>query len=395
MKKILVSAVIALTIVNVSAKGKCETHYVNTTAESSITCNMVCKQEDCVETIIIPANFKDKKLKLKSRIFVNNKYIFMPGEIRNFSLKIINLSNNNYTYQNNSLYLKPVEDDKKYHNLISYNKFKIPIPMYRLYNSEPLKALYDGYNLSDDELKDENIAAKLKELGYTNGIQDLDKYYIDYFNKNYNNNFVSLEDLTTTYINKIWINKSKNSKTRETNTNLIKFYQNNFYNFLLTMRYNSKSDLDNNIYSIGAYSRKEKSYQDLNATLLNITLPKTSKTALEPFFFHLNGPLTRNSYAGFTYDIEMGMTFNKVLKYGIVNVYYIDTLGNLLTDKITMRDEIDTAYTTEEKSLDGYKLVRVDGPRQGIFKEKSQEVYYMYDIDNPRNVSNIVYQELR
>ena len=391
MKKILVSAVIALTIVNVSAKGKCETHYVNTTAESSITCNMVCKQEDCVETIIIPANFKDKKLKLKSRIFVNNKYIFMPGEIRNFSLKIINLSNNNYTYQNNSLYLKPVEDDKKYHNLISYNQFKIPIPMYRLYNSEPLKALYDGYNLSDDELKDENVAAKLKELGYTNGIQDLDKYYIDYFNKNYNTNFVSLEDLTTTYINKIWTNKSKNSKTRETNTNLIKFYQNNFYNFLLTMRYNSKSDLYNNIYSIGAYSRKEKSYQDLNATLLNITLPKTSKTALEPFFFHLNGPLTRNSYAGFTYDIEMGMTFNKVLKYGIVNVYYIDTLGNLLTDKITMRDEIDTAYTTEEKSLDGYKLVRVDGPRQGIFKEKSQEVYYMYDIDNPRNVSNIVY----
>lgn len=391
MKKILVSAVIALTIVNVSAKGKCETHYVNTTAESSIACNMVCKQEDCVETIIIPANFKDRELKLKSRIFVNDKYIFMPGEIRNFSLKIINLSNNNYTYQNNSLYLKPVEDDKKYHNLIRHNKFKIPIHMYRLYNSEPLKALYDGYNLSDDELKDENVAAKLKELGYTNGIQDLDKYYIDYFNKNYNTNFVSLEDLTTTYINKIWTNKSKNSKTRETNTNLIKFYQNDFYNFLLTMRYNSKSDLDNNIYSIGAYSRKEKSYQDLNATLLNITLPKTSKTALEPFFFHLNGPLTRNSYAGFTYDIEMGMTFNKVLKYGIVNVYYIDTLGNLLTDKITMRDEIDTVYTTEEKSLDGYKLVRVDGPRQGIFKEKSQEVYYMYDIDNPRNVSNIVY----
>ena len=138
-------------------------------------------------------------------------------------------------------------------------------------------------------------------------------------------------------------------------------------------------------------TRKEKSYQDLNATLLNITLPKTSKTALEPFFFHLNGPLTRNSYAGFTYDIEMGMTFNKVLKYGIVNVYYIDTLGNLLTDKITMRDEIDTVYTTEEKSLDGYKLVRVDGPRQGTFKEKSQEVYYMYDIDNTGNVSNIVY----
>ena len=86
------------------------------------------------------------------------------------------------------------------------------------------------------------------------------------------------------------------------------------------------------------------------------------------------------------------MTFNKVLEYGIVNVYYIDTLGNLLTDKITMRDEIDTNYTTEEKSFEGYKLVRVDGPRQGTFKEKLQEVYYMYDIDidNTKNASNIV-----
>lgn len=394
MKKILVSVVIALTIVNVSAKGKCETHYVNATVENSIECNIVCNKEDCVETIIIPANFKDKELKLKPSIFANDKYIPISGEIRNFSLKIINLSNNDYAYQNNSLYLKPVEDDKTYFYLISYNKVKIPIfaTMYRLYNSEPLKALYDGYNLSDEELKDENIAAKLKELGYTNGIQDLDKYYIDYFNKNYNTNFVSLEDLTTTYINKIWTNKSKNSKIRETNTNLIKFYQNNFYNFLLTMRYNSKSDLDNNIYSIGAYSRKEKSYQDLNATLLNITLSKNSETSLEPFSFQLNGPLTRNSYGGFTYDMEMGMTFNKVLEYGIVNVYYFDTLGNLLMDKITMRDEIDTNYTTEEKSLDGYKLVRVDGPRQGTFKEELQEVYYMYDydIDNTKNVSNIV-----
>ena len=64
MKKILVSAVIALTIVNVSAKGKCETHYVNTIAESSIACNMVCNKEDCVDTIIIQDKIKDKKQKI-------------------------------------------------------------------------------------------------------------------------------------------------------------------------------------------------------------------------------------------------------------------------------------------------------------------------------------------
>lgn len=392
MKKILVPVVIALTVVNVSAKGKWDAPYVISKEESSIERNITCEKKDCVETIIIPADFKDKELTIKPSIFANENYVSMPGDTRNFSLKIINLSNNDYTYQDNSLYLKPVEDGKNYPGLISYNNAKIPTfaTMYRLYNSEPLKALYDGRNLTDDELKDESIEAKLRKLGYS-GISELDKYYVEYFNKNYNTNFTSLEDLTTPYINKIWTNISKASKTRETNNNLIEFHQNYFYNVLLTMKYNDKKNLDDNNYSVGAYSRKEGCYQDLNKNFNEITIPKTSETSLGAFSFHLNGPLTRNSYMGFTYGVEVGLTFDKVLKYGDVYVYYIDTLGNLLTDKVTMRDEVDKAYITEEKSFDGYKLVRVDGPKKGSFIEGVQEVYYMYDIDNPRNVSNIVY----
>ena len=158
--------------------------------------------------------------------------------------------------------------------------------MYRLYNSEPLKALYDGRNLTDDELKDESMEAKLRELGYS-GISELDKYYVEYFNKNYNTNFTSLEDLTTPYINKIWTNISKASKTRETNNNLIEFHQNYFYNVLLTMKYNDKKNLDDNNYSVGAYSRKEGCYQDLNKNFNEITIPKTSETSLGVFFFSL------------------------------------------------------------------------------------------------------------
>lgn len=392
MKKILVPVVIALTVVNVSAKGKWDAPYVISKEESSIERNITCEKKDCVETITIPADFKDKELTIKPSIFANENYVSMPGDTRNFSLKIINLSNNDYTYQDNSLYLKPVEDGKNYPGLISYNNAKIPTfaTMYRLYNSEPLKALYDGRNLTDDELKDESIEAKLRKLGYS-GISELDKYYVEYFNKNYNTNFTSLEDLTTPYINKIWTNISKASKTRETNNNLIEFHQNYFYNVLLTMKYNDKKNLDDNNYSVGAYSRKEGCYQDLNKNFNEITIPKTSETSLGAFSFHLNGPLTRNSYMGFTYGVEVGLTFDKVLKYGDVYVYYIDTLGNLLTDKVTMHDEVDKAYITEEKSFDGYKLVRVDGPKKGSFIEGVQEVYYMYDIDNPRNVSNIVY----
>ena len=391
MKKILVPVVIALAAVNVSAKGKWDAPYIVSKEESGIERNIVCEKKDCVETITIPADFKNKELIIKPSIFANENYVSMPGDTRNFSLKIINLSNNDYTYQDNSLYLKPVEDGENYPDLISYNNAKIPTfaTMYRLYNSEPLKALYDNRNLTDEELKDENIEVKLKELGY-NGISELDKYYIDYFNKNYNTNFTSLEDLTTPYINKIWTNISKASVTRETNNNLIEFHQNYFYNVLLTMKYNDKKNLDDNNYSVGAYSRKEGCYQDLNKTFNEITIPKTSETSLEAFSFHLNGPLTRNSYMGFTYGVEVGLTFDKVLKYGNVYVYYIDTLGNLLTDKITMRDEVDNAYTTEEKNFDGYKLVRVDGPKEGAFKEEAQEIYYVYDVDNSKTVDNIV-----
>lgn len=391
MKKILVPVVIALTVVNVSAKGKWDAPYVISKEESSIERNITCEKKDCVETITIPADFKDKELTIKPSIFANENYVSMPGDTRNFSLKIINLSNNDYTYQDNSLYLKPVEDGKNYPGLVSYNNAKIPTfaTMYRLYNSEPLKALYDGRNLTDDELKDESIEAKLRELGYS-GISELDKYYVEYFNKNYNTNFASLEDLTTPYINKIWTNISKASQTRETNNNLIEFHQNYFYNVLLTMKYNDKKNLDDNNYSVGAYSRKEGCYQDLNKNFNEITIPKTSETSLGAFSFHLNGPLTRNSYMGFTYGVEVGLTFDKVLKYGDVYVYYIDTLGNLLTDKVTMRNEVDKAYITEEKSFDGYKLVRVDGPKNGSFIEGVQEVYYMYDIDNTKTVSDIV-----
>lgn len=391
MKKILVSVIIALATFNISVKRKWDTPYVASKKENAIERNIVCEKKDCIETITIPANFKDKELIIKPSIFTNENCILMPGYTENFILKIINLSDNNYVYQDNSLYLKMAGDDDTYLSLISYNKVKLPTISiaYRYYNSEPLKFLYNGNDLTDEQLKDKNITAKLEELGYTNGIQDLDRYYIDYFNKNYNTNFKFLEDLTTPYINKIWTNLSKASHTRETNNNLMKFHKNYFYNVHLTMKYNDKKNLDDSNFSVGAYSRKEKSYQDLNTTLLNITIPKTSETSLEPFSFHLNEPLIRNSYTEFTYGVEIGLTFAKVPKYGDVNVYYIDTLGNLLTDKITIRDEIDKAYTTEEKSFAGYKLIRVDGIKEGFFKDGTQWVYYVYDIDNTKNVDSI------
>ncbi len=392
MKKVFIPAVIALSLMNVSAKGKWDAPYRDTMLESNgLTKELVCEKKECVETITIPESFKEKVLNIKPDIFANEHDVSMPGDTRTFNLKIINLSKNNFTYQDKSLYLKPIEDKESYTDILSYNNAQIPVfsTMYRLYNSEPLKFLYDGKDLTDEQIKDENIEKKLQELGYA-GISELDKYYLDYFNKNYKTNFKSLDDLTQKYINKIWTDISRNSEIPETNKNLIEFHHNYFYNILLTMKYNDKKDMDNNIYSVGAYSRNEESYQNLNTALNSITIPATSETSFEPFYFHLNGPLTRNSFTLFTYGIDVGLSFDKKIKYGKIKTYYIDSLGNLLTDIITMEDEVDNPYETEEKSFSGYKLIRVDGPKSGTFQEKVQEVYYMYDWDNETPVDNII-----
>ena len=392
MKKVFIPAVIALSLMNVSAKGKWDAPYKDTMLESNgLTKNLVCEKKECVETITIPEDFNEKVLNLKPDVFANEHDTSMPGDTRTFNLKIINLSKNNYTYQDKSLYLKPVEDKESYTDILGYNNAQIPVfsTMYRLYNSEPLKFLYDGVDLTDEQIKDENIEAKLQERGYA-GISELDKYYIDYFNKKYKTNFKSLEDLTQKYIDKIWTDISRNSKVPETNKNLIEFHHNYFYNTLLSMKYNDKKDLDKSIYSVGAYSRNEEIYQSLNTTLSSITIPATSETSFEPFYFHLNGPLTRNSFTLFTYGVDIGLSFDKEIKYGKVKVYYIDSLGNLLTDIITMEDEVDKNYETEEKVFPGYKLIRVDGSRSGTYIEGLQEVYYMYDLDNETPVDNII-----
>lgn len=392
MKKVFILAVIALSIMNVSTKRKWDVPYKDTMFESeNLVKEIVCEEKECIETITIPQDFNAKVLDLKPNIFANEHGASIVGDISSFRLKIINLSKNNFIYQDKSLYIKPGKVKESYADIISHNNAQIPTfaTTYRLCNSEPLKFLYDGKNLTDEQMTDENISKKLRELGYA-GIDELDKYYIDYFNKNYKTNFKSLEDLTQKYIDKIWTDTSSYSMVPETNKNLIAFNHNYFYNTFITMKYNDKKDLDNNDYSVGAYSRNEESYQILNTALKEITIPANSEITLEPLYFRLNKALTRNFYTLFTYDVDIGLSFDKEIKYGKVKVYYIDTLGNLLTDIITAKEEVNNAYTTEEKIFAGYKLIGVDGPKTGNFKEETQEVYYTYDLDNETFVNNII-----
>jgi len=169
--------------------------------------------------------------------------------------------------------------------------------IYRSSNCEPLMYLYQGESLTKEELKDESITKRLKLLGY-NGIEELDDYYIDYFNKNYNTSISNLGELPKSYVEKIY-NENTDTKVLETNK-------------------------------------------------------------------------------------EIKDTF------GRVDIYYIDTEGNLIVPKTTMQNIVDTEYFSSPLEISDYVLKSIKGNQSGIYTNGVQEVYYIYEkVDNILEVSSI------
>ena len=66
---------------------------------------------------------------------------------------------------------------------------------------------------------------------------------------------------------------------------------------------------------------------------------------------------------------------------GKLDIYYIDTFGDFLSEKVTIEDEIGASFNISPIEIEGYSLVRVDGTESGAFQENPQELYYMYDLN--------------
>ena len=75
---------------------------------------------------------------------------------------------------------------------------------------------------------------------------------------------------------------------------------------------------------------------------------------------------------------------------GKLDIYYIDTFGDFLSEKVTIEDEIGASFNISPIEIDGYSLVRVDGTESGIFQENPQELYYMYDLNEYLQADNVL-----
>ena len=75
---------------------------------------------------------------------------------------------------------------------------------------------------------------------------------------------------------------------------------------------------------------------------------------------------------------------------GKLDIYYINTFGDFLSEKVTIEDEIGTSFNISTIEIEGYFLVSVDGTESGTFQENPQELYYMYDLNEYLQADNVL-----
>ena len=287
MMKKLVFSILLIFIFNINVLALNNENYV----EELIPINKNGTLIGVKDIITIPSNCNLDEIKIKPNIFnfINNYKHLLPGEEINVELEINNTSTNNYEYINNSFKLdtKDLSKDGNIDNLEEigrgfdnkkiYNNYSI----YRTYN-EAIKYLYDQDEYIDDYLSDDSLDYKLKYYGYS-GINELDKFYIDYYNDKYNLKETNLNDFTYSVRKDIF--SGKLSTYKEVNRKINELAYNYFYDKLLYYRFKDDSvdDFNTQNYSIYKYMNN-KQIKNLN----NKIIFKNNKLNINNMYLGLN-----------------------------------------------------------------------------------------------------------
>lgn len=211
--------------------------------------------------ITIPENEKEEKIKINPDIFGGiNEYREMEVGSNIINLKIINKSKYDYVIDSFNISTKEIVDKNNYKNTggIGFDEYEIydVFSPYIVFNNA-LKNLFldNGYEFSLNELED-----KLKDRGY-NGLEDIDKYYLDYYNKKYDLNCSKLDEFSSSIIKEIF--EGEKTFYLEEDKEIIELAYNYFYKNILEFNF-----LDNNYKKIDILKGKAK---NINGLKLNIS----------------------------------------------------------------------------------------------------------------------------
>lgn len=343
----------------------------------------------------IPEDYEEETLVINPDIFEviawgqdeSGAPYILPSYTIKVNVKIVNKSKYNYNYDENSFVIYPksadeleemgferIDSDKTSFNgedLTELQKFART-------DNAALKAL----GLKRKEMSNENIDKVLKEKGY-NGIEDLAKYYLDFFNdfykygQNGKERVTKLSDFTITEIAH-GIFGGFVTGYEEENAELMALHFDFLYNYGMGVSLDDEKINDSNQqdYAPGEYMRNESKGDTKIKEKVGKLESETEKDI--DMNFHFSGPLLNNPYQG--YRLTGSSHLSYTAEKGKVIARYIDVKGNVLHEEIITVGMVNKAYQTGALEFNGYELIETEGKETGLYQTEDQVVTYIYEF---------------
>lgn len=282
------------------------------------------RRKEYTLTYTIPQNYNEDVVTI-----VPNKYIdncTMPGDDDIFNIVIKNESVNTYSYLNNSFILSTDDYDSysdnelgtPINNVYSFSgsKLREQLGFYRTKNSA-LRNLYrvkSTSSITAAMLSDSEIDKVIDKNKYPNGVLDLNKYYLDFYNNKYQTNATTLENLPDKAISELF-NGNYTKSFKETNNEVIELAYNYLYNKLIAFTFDQENINDDNSenFNVGSYMRKEASYVKANSLFndkLNNMEPKANVVVTMPHVY-INGKYMTNIYQNYNINFYIELKLVK------------------------------------------------------------------------------------
>ena len=350
-------------------------------------------------TYTIPEDYEEETLIINPDIFEviawgqkeSNTPYLMPRDTVKVNLSIINKSKYNYNYDENSFVIYPytsdeLEKDMGFNKItdekVTFNDEEVNEvhKFYRMYNAALRELTKNGrkYLPANNETLDELLKAK----GYK-GIEELDKYYLDFYNNKYETNHANLRDFTPKQISEI-LNGNNNpiedgdDYVKEDNPVIVALHFDFLFNYAMGVSLDNEEINDNNQheYAPGEYMRNESKGEEKvkkNLGKLNSNSENSMNTNM-----HLSGPLMGNAYAD--YRITGHAHLSYTAEKGKVIARYIDVKGNVLQEENITSGMVNKAYKTSALEFNGYELIKVEGNETGLYQSEDTIVTYIYEF---------------
>lgn len=243
---------------------------------------------------------------------------YMPKDGIEVRISIINKSKYEYDYIDKSVILS-TED------LTNYNLEKVE-SAFGFNNQEIVKAFTPNrtantaiqslYGVSSaakirkSMVTNEELSEKLREKGY-NGVDELDKYYLDFYNAKYNQNVLKLEDFSNEIISELFNGNCLFIK--EENKQITELGYDYWYNKLFSWNFIDQdcNDLNSENYSIGSHMRdntKINTYFKSDIGHIDILEEKDLTDA----YLKINGLYTTNAFMDYKFSayLEFSLKMN-------------------------------------------------------------------------------------